>query len=91
MIARHCLVRGRVQGVHYRASAARRAAELGVRGHARNLPDGAVEVLACGAAADVQAFIDWLWVGPGAARVTAVEVGEPGLPRERWPTGFTTA
>jgi acylphosphatase len=91
MIARRCLVRGRVQGVYYRGSAARRAAELGVRGYARNLPDGDVEVLACGAAADVQAFIDWLWSGPSAARVVAVEVSEVELPRERWPAGFTTA
>ena len=90
MIARHCRVRGRVQGVYYRGSAARRAAELGVRGHARNLPDGSVEVLACGPTEAVQAFIEWLWVGPGAARVTAVEVGAVELPRERWPRDFTT-
>ncbi len=90
MIARRCLVRGRVQGVYYRGSAARRAGELGVRGHARNLPDGQVEVLACGPAAAVEAFIAWLWIGSGAARVTAVEVTELDLPRERWPAGFTT-
>ena len=90
MIARHCRVRGRVQGVYYRGSAARRAAELGIRGHARNLPDGSVEVLACGPAEAVQAFIDWLWEGPGAARVAAVDVSAPELPRERWPRDFTT-
>ncbi len=90
MIARRCRVRGRVQGVYYRGSAARRAAELGVRGYARNLPDGDVEVLACGAAGDVQAFIEWLWIGPGAARVTAVEISALDLPRERWPRDFTT-
>jgi acylphosphatase len=77
--------------VYYRASAARRAAELGVRGYARNLPDGAVEVLACGAAGDVQAFIDWLWIGPSAARVVAVEVAEIELQPGVWPAGFTTA
>ena len=76
--------------MYYRGSAARRAAELGVRGHARNLPDGAVEILVCGADADVQAFIDWLWIGPSAARVTAVEVSAIELPRERWPRSFTT-
>jgi TolB protein len=44
MIGRRCYVSGRVQGVFYRASAAQRARELELRGHARNLPDGRVEV-----------------------------------------------
>ena len=48
MVCKKCLVGGRVQGVFYRATAARRARELGIHGHARNLPDGRVEVLACG-------------------------------------------
>jgi len=91
MIARRCLVSGRVQGVFYRGSAARRAAELGVRGYARNLPDGRVEVLACGARSDVQTFIDWLWVGPSAARVVAVDVSEIEPDADRCPEGFTTA
>lgn len=91
MIARRCYVSGRVQGVFYRASAARRAGELRVTGYARNLPGGEVEVLACGAAADVQAFIDWLRVGPGAAKVIAVEVAEVELAAGAWPAAFTTA
>jgi acylphosphatase len=91
MIARRCLVSGRVQGVFYRASAARRAGELGVRGYARNLPGGEVEVLACGSAADVQAFIDWLWIGPSAAKVVAVDVSVIELMAGDWPAAFTTA
>ncbi len=73
-IARRCWVAGRVQGVFYRASAARRAVELGVTGHARNLPDGRVEVLACGEAAAVEAFCNWLWRGSPGSHVTSVEV-----------------
>ena len=73
-IARRCLVSGRVQGVFYRASARNRARELGVTGYARNLPDGRVEVLACGAPAAVEALCRWLWQGPPAAQVTGVEV-----------------
>jgi acylphosphatase len=65
-----------VQGVNYRASARRRALAVGITGHARNLPDGRVEVLACGAAHAVQAFIEWLWIGPSAASVSAVVVEE---------------
>jgi acylphosphatase len=74
MLCNRCLVSGRVQGVFYRASAQQRARELGVRGYARNLADGRVEVLACGDAAAVEAFVGWLWIGPSASRVTAVEV-----------------
>jgi acylphosphatase len=80
MIARKCLVSGRVQGVFYRASAASRGRELGLRGHARNLADGRVEVLVAGPEAQVAEFLAWLWIGSSAAQVTAVEV-EPLDPR----------
>jgi acylphosphatase len=73
MICKRCLVDGRVQGVFYRASAARRAQELGIRGHARNLPDGRVEVLACGERVAVETFVSWLWIGSSASKVTSVE------------------
>jgi acylphosphatase len=71
-ICQRSLVSGRVQGVFYRASAASRARELGIEGYARNLPDGRVEVLACGPPEAVSAFTSWLWEGSSAARVTAV-------------------
>lgn len=74
MTAKICWVSGRVQGVYYRGSAATRARELDIRGYAKNLPDGRVEVLACGEESAVQAFIEWLWIGSSASRVTAVEV-----------------
>ena len=45
MVCKRCLVGGRVQGVFYRATAARRARELGIHGYARNLSDGRVEVM----------------------------------------------
>ena len=74
MIARRCWVSGRVQGVYYRASARQQAVRLGVHGYARNLADGRVEVLVIGSGEAAQALIDWLWQGPPAAAVTAVEV-----------------
>jgi acylphosphatase len=67
------LVSGRVQGVCYRAGTREQALALGLTGHARNLPDGRVEVLAAGAAAALDALERWLWQGPPAARVDAVE------------------
>ncbi len=89
MICKKCLVSGRVQGVFYRGTAAQRARELGVRGYARNLPDGRVEVLACGEEEAVQTFVSWLWIGPSAAKVTAVEVAD--APEHGAPPGFHTA
>lgn len=67
-----CLVAGRVQGVFFRASTREQAVRLGVTGHARNLPDGRVEVLACGAAEAVAQLRDWLRVGPAGAEVTGI-------------------
>ncbi|MFN2337825.1 MAG: acylphosphatase [Gammaproteobacteria bacterium] len=68
-----CRVSGRVQGVFFRASTRKQARELGLCGHARNLADGSVEVLACGPDKDVAVLREWLWVGPPAARVETVE------------------
>ena len=82
---------GRVQGVYYRASAARRARELGVHGYARNLADGRVEVLVYGDEASVSVFVQWLWIGSSASKVMSVEVSDAALdPREARP-GFHTA
>jgi acylphosphatase len=90
MVCKRCLIAGRVQGVYYRATAARRAHELGIRGYARNLPDGRVEVLACGDDAAVSAFVKWLWIGSSASKVTSVEVSEAVDPVAAR-TGFHTA
>jgi acylphosphatase len=73
-VCRRCLVSGKVQGVFYRASAAERARALGVTGYAKNLPDGRVEVLACGEEVQVKELIDWLRKGPPAAKVQGVDV-----------------
>jgi acylphosphatase len=67
-------VRGRVQGVGFRASTAHEARRLGLSGWVRNLPDGTVEVAARGEAAAVDALIGWLAQGPRGARVTGVDV-----------------
>ncbi|MBD8873202.1 acylphosphatase [Rhodanobacter sp. DHB23] len=73
MPAARFLVRGRVQGVSFRAGTREQALALGIEGHAVNLPDGRVEVLAIGDAAALDALERWLWQGPPAARVDAVE------------------
>jgi acylphosphatase len=73
MSCRRCLVAGTVQGVWYRASTQRQALALGLTGYARNLPDGRVEVLACGEEDALRQLQDWLWQGPPAAEVTDVQ------------------
>lgn len=66
------LVRGRVQRVGFRAATRAQALRLGLSGHARNLDDGRVEVLAQGAPQQLDALARWLEVGPTLARVDAV-------------------
>ncbi len=68
------IIRGRVQGVFYRASACERARALGLGGYVKNLPDRSVEAVAEGTAAAVDAFVEWCRVGPPRARVDEVVV-----------------
>lgn len=85
-----CIVSGRVQGVFFRASTARQARELGLVGHALNLDDGTVEVLAVGPRAQVEALCAWLEIGPPAARVERVDVTAEPVP-DSPPAQFSTA
>lgn len=72
----HCLVSGRVQGVMFRAATQHEAQRLGLGGWARNLPDGRVEVLACGERERLERLQEWLREGPEHARVDGLEVEE---------------
>ncbi|MDO6406322.1 MAG: acylphosphatase [Pantoea sp.] len=82
-------VHGLVQGVGFRYSTQAQARELDVKGYARNLNDGSVEVLAWGEEPQVNALITWLKAGgPRSARVEKVLV-EPHQPTEA-PSRFTT-
>ncbi|MES2670433.1 MAG: acylphosphatase [Pseudomonadota bacterium] len=65
-------VSGRVQGVAFRAHTRAQALTLDLRGHARNLADGRVEVLAVGDAEAVERLAAWLRHGPPSARVDAL-------------------
>lgn len=74
--AKICRVSGRVQGVFYRASAQQQASRLGIRGYAKNLMDGRVEVLAIGEPKAVEQFVQWLWQGSPLSAVSTVEIEE---------------
>ena len=81
-------VRGRVQGVAFRAHAREQAQHLGLTGYAKNLPDGSVEVLACGDAVVLEELESWLRRGPPAAWVDGVTRTNVDRPP---PLAFTTA
>ena len=87
-VCKRCLVSGKVQGVFYRASAAAQARRLGVTGHAKNLADGRVEVLAYGEEKAVEELIAWLWKGPPNAKVQGVETSD--VTSEQMPRTFET-
>jgi acylphosphatase len=68
------VVRGRVQGVFFRAEASARARSLGVVGWVRNRADGVVEAAFEGQTDAVESMLRWCEQGPTGARVDAVEV-----------------
>lgn len=72
-VAARFLVRGRVQGVSFRAATRREAQRLDLHGHAVNQVDGSVEVVAEGRAEALRELADWLHRGPPLARVNAVD------------------
>jgi acylphosphatase len=68
------LVTGKVQGVGYRAFAARVASQRNLRGGVRNIDDGRVELEVEGPKVRILDLIEELKIGPPASRVAAVEV-----------------
>ena len=67
-------VKGRVQGVFFRASTKHAADHLEIRGEVKNLPDGSVWIAAEGEESAVESFIAWCRQGPPLAKVTDIIV-----------------
>ncbi len=86
MPTKHLLIKGKVQGVFYRATAKEIAEKLGLTGWVRNTDEGHVEAVISGPAGAVQQFVEWCWQGPRRAAVTAVDAVD--FPEESF-TGFT--
>jgi acylphosphatase len=68
------LISGEVQGVYFRDTCRRVAAQRGVSGWVRNLRDGRVEAVFEGADDAVDAMVAWARRGPSSARVADVAV-----------------
>lgn len=81
--AAHLTIRGRVQGVGYRAWTAQKARTLGLSGWVRNRPDGSVEAVIAGTDTLVAAMIAECQSGPPPARVDDLDVTEWNEPVER--------
>jgi acylphosphatase len=86
--ARRFTIEGRVQGVFFRESTRRVAESLNITGHAINLSNGSVEVLAFGEPAAIEQLAVWLKDGPRMATVDSVAAEDvDATPPDRFTTG----
>ena len=91
MAAARYLVSGKVQGVWFRAGTREQAVALGLRGYARNLPDGRVDVLAVGEQDAIARLESWLHRGTPMAKVESVVQVETEVEEGAVREGFDTA
>jgi len=77
-VSMRAIVHGRVQGVFFRTFVEEHAQRLGLVGYVRNLPSGAVEVMAEGEREHVEKLVGYLKVGPPPAIVDRVDVNWSG-------------
>ena len=70
----HLLIKGKVQGVFYRATAKEVAEELGLTGWIKNTKDGDVEIVATGDKDQLHQFAIWCKKGPSKAIVNEVQM-----------------
>lgn len=70
----HVLIKGRVQGIFFRAEASGQAQRLGLNGWVRNKWDGSVEAVFEGEKVAIEEMIGWCYKGPPSAIVKEVEV-----------------
>ncbi len=72
----HAIAYGRVQGVCFRENTSNKAIELGLKGYVKNLPDGAVEIIAEGPGDKLNELIEFCKSNPGSSDVSKVDIKE---------------
>ena len=70
----HLIIKGKVQGVFFRATTKDVADEIGVTGWVKNTEEGHVEIMANGSEDQLKEFIEWCKIGPRKAVVTDVMI-----------------
>ena len=80
MSSLHLLIKGKVQGVFYRASARNVAENLAITGWVKNTKEGDVEAVISGNDEKLLQFVNWCRQGPPAAAVSEVIVTEIAAP-----------
>lgn len=78
-------IRGRVQGVGYRAWTVRTAQALGLQGWVRNRSDGTVEALFAGESGIIDQMLAACQTGPALAKVIKIDILPAEYPAK---TGF---
>ena len=68
------VIKGKVQGVFFRASAQKIATGLQITGTVKNTKEGHVEVIASGEQQQLDQFIQWCREGPPEAKVEELKV-----------------
>ena len=76
-------IKGKVQGVFFRASTKAVADQLGVKGNVKNEPNGDVAIAAEADDFILEMFLEWCAEGPQGAVVTSVETNEGELKNYR--------
>ena len=87
-VNRHVIVRGRVQGVGFRAFVEYEATSRKLRGWVRNRRDGSVEAVLSGSEKMVEEMLDACRKGPPGSRVDGLDVNDASPPEGAPPGQF---
>ena len=68
------IISGKVQGVFFRANSRKKAEELGLKGYAKNIDNGSVEVVVQGKDDKIKLLVEFLKASPGYSNVDSIKI-----------------
>ncbi|WP_027340596.1 acylphosphatase [Halonatronum saccharophilum] len=68
------LIKGKIQGVGYRANTHQKATQLGITGYIRNTTGSTIELVGEGEEESLNKLVDYLKVGPSGAEIEEIDV-----------------